>query len=325
MRAQVFLVLSLIFAWSRSNAIAGESPLKRVDRLEASVNSGVILSSDIQRFRDTFSLRMELDPLFASSSLAQSGGKPTESEMIGALVQDRLILEAFPVTDTEVEQEINSIQSSSRISRDRLKAALAEKGARFEDYFELIRLSTAKRNLIDREIRSKVSISEDDVKNQFYNRIARQGNIPLTYKVQIISISRSSFNSAKAVTDAAERAQTAIKAGDSFDEVAKRYSDDATAASGGDLGSLTEDQMSPAIKKEIKTLKVGQVSATIGDPNQRVIILRLADISSGDDARFQKVRDEIRNQLTAAEYQKQIQFWIERQERQAFIHRARTA
>lgn len=116
MRALAFLVVSLVSTWPQVTVLAGESPLKRLDRLEASVNSSVVLSSDVQRFRDTFSLRIELDPLFASSSLGQSGGKPTESEIIGALVQDRLILEAFPVTDAEVEQEINSIQSSSRIT-----------------------------------------------------------------------------------------------------------------------------------------------------------------------------------------------------------------
>ncbi|NDD92157.1 hypothetical protein EBZ37_08740 [bacterium] len=294
----------------------------RQDRLEASVNASIILASDLRKFRETMSLRARLDPLFAASALGDRKGSASDQEIVTALIHDRLILQAFPVSDADVEVEINAIQSNQRISRDRLRDEIQRNGFKFEDYFELIRLSTAKRNLIDREIRSKVTVSDDDVKNHFYNRYSKQAPSSMNYRVKIITFSRSNFKSTQAMKETADRALTALRSGDSFEEVARRYSDDPTAETGGELGSLTEDQMSPSFRKEIKKLKVGSVSAVFGDPSSRLFILKLADVSSGDDSRLAAVREEIRNQLAASEYHHQIQLWLERQEQQAFIHRA---
>ena len=221
-----------------------------------------------------------------------------------------------------MEQEISSIQSNNKIDRPGLKSALAEQGFSFEDYFELIRNSAAKRNLIDRDIRTKVSISDDDVKNHFYNHLSRGTAAPMAYKVKIIAVSPSNFKVASAANDAIETALQAVRAGESFEEVAKRTSDDASAQSGGDLGTLTEDQMSETIRSALKKMQIGQVSEILGDNKSRLYILKLVDVTSTENERLKKMSDEIRNQLASAEYQHQIALWIERQRQGAFIHKA---
>jgi peptidyl-prolyl cis-trans isomerase SurA len=318
-------VLSLMVIAASFLALAGlpaqGAPASRlIDRLEASVNSSAILLSDVRRFRESAPLRAKLDPLFASSPVADHVDRATDSEIVNLLIQDRLILLSFPVTDAEVEQEINSIQSNQRISRERLREEIRRSGFRFDEYFELIRLSTAKRNLIDREIRSKVTITDDDVKNAFYNRVSKSGGAPMSYRVKVISFSRSNYKTAKALQETAERAMVALKSGDSFEDVARRFGDD-TAEGGMDLGPLTEEQMSPSIRNEVKKLKVGGISPVFGDSASRLFLLKVVDASSGEDGRLASMREEIRNQLAAVEYQRQIELWLERQERQAFIHR----
>ncbi len=293
-----------------------------IDRLKASVNTAIILASDVAKFRQTLGLRAQLDPLFSGTVLAAKGAGASDADIIDHLINDKIILQQFPVTEAEAEQEVNSIQAQNRIDRQKLRAALKEQGFSFDDYFELIRLSAAKRNLIDRDIRTKVSISDDDVKNHYYNQLAGKTGARLSYQVQMITISPSNYKSPTAAQDAARRALQAIKAGESFSEVARRMSDDPTASSGGELGSLTEDQMAPAIRKELKKLKVGETSGVLGDLKSRLFILKLTDMSSGDDSDFGRIKEEIRNQLAAAEYERQIQLWLERQGQIAFIHRA---
>jgi len=322
MRSKLPLILFALTCLGLAGIPARGAPVARlIDRLEASVNSSAILLSDVRRFRQSAPLRAKLDPLFASSPIADRIEKASDADIVNLLIQDRLILLSFPVTDSEVEQEINSIQSSQRISRDRLRDEIRRSGFRFDEYFELIRLSTAKRNLIDREIRSKVAISDDDVKNAFYNRRQKSGGAPTSYRVKVISFSRSNYKSTKALQETADRAMVALKSGDSFEEVARRFGDD-TSEGGMDLGPLTEEQMSPAIRNEVRKLKVGGVSSVFGDSSSRLFILKVVDASSGEDSRLASMREEIRNQLAAAEYQRQIELWLERQERQAFIHRA---
>ena len=294
-----------------------------IDRIEASVNLALVLRSDLDRFRHTIKLRKQLDPLFSGTALATKGERATDSEIAQFLINERLIAQQFPVSDAEVEQEINSIQANNHIDRETLKRALSEQGFAFEEYFELIRMSASKRNLIDRDIRTKVAVSDDDVKNYFYNHFTRSSSTPLSYKLQIISVATRNYKSLGAARDVAQRAVSALKSGEQFEEVAKQMSDHASASSGGDLGVVTEDEMSPLIREQVKKLKIGQVSDVFGGASAGAFnIIRLVDVKSGENDRFEKAKEEIRNQLAAGEYQHQISLWLERQQQKAFIHQA---
>jgi parvulin-like peptidyl-prolyl isomerase len=156
---KILLVLATCTLWWLPLSLA-----KTLDKLVASVNSSPILFSDLQAFKKSFGLRAQLDPFLAESRLSATS---KESQILEYLVDEKLILSQFPVSDAEVEQEINSIQSNNKINRASLKTAIQQQGFRFEDYFELIRVGTAKRNLIDRDIRSKMSINDEDIKNYY--------------------------------------------------------------------------------------------------------------------------------------------------------------
>jgi len=321
-RAWRLLVISCLSPLA-FGAPAGFAAPVLVDRLEASANQSLILRSDLKKFRHTIGLRSQLDPLFSGNPLASKGAAASDSEITTFLINEKLIAEQFPVSDAEVEQEINSIQASNRIDRAALKSALAAQGYSFDDYFELIRMSASKRNLIDRDIRTKATISDDDVKNYYYNQYSRTAGTQLSYSLQIISVSISNYKNAAAAKEVAARALSEIKGGESFSEVARKMSDHASAPSGGDLGFLTEDQMVPAIREQVKQMKIGGLSAVFGGPaSGAYFLLRLADVRSDDSDRLQKMKDEIRAQLLAAEYQHQISLWLERQAQNAFIHRA---
>ena len=80
-----------------------------IERLEASVNSAIILSSDVQKFRETVGLRAQLDPLFAGTPLAAQKDKAPSTEIINFLIDKQLIAQQFRKSDSDVEQEINSI------------------------------------------------------------------------------------------------------------------------------------------------------------------------------------------------------------------------
>lgn len=317
-RINLIIILSLVFQFSSFSARA-----TTLDRLEASVNSSIILLSDVNHFRKTFKLRAQLDPLFSGTAVASHGDSATNQEIVDFLIDEKLMTQAYSITDNEVEQEINSIQANNHLDREHLKNLLSEQGFKFEDYFDLIRISAAKRALIDRDIRTKVTISDDDVKNYFYNHFARKSSTPLIYKLQIISVAIKNYKTPSAARDVAQRASDSLKGGEAFEEVAKRMSDDSTAQAGGELGELTDDQMSPAIREEAKKIQIGQTSPVFGGPQAGAfLIIKLNDVKSGENDRLEKQKEEIRNQMIASEYQHQIVLWLERQRQTAFIHKA---
>ena len=320
-KAAFSIVLSALVAVTLAPFAAHAAPVL-IDRIEASVNSGLILNSDIAHFRRTERLRAQLDPLYAGTSIGAKGANASDSEIVSYRTAEKLITQQFPVSDAEVEQEINSIQSNNKIDRSKLRSALAEQGFTFDDYFELLRSSTAKRNLIDRDIRTRVSISDADIKNYYFNKLSKGDASNRAYQLRIIYLSPKTYKTQAALGDAARRAQDAIKGGETFEEVAKRMSDDATASSGGDLGTVTDDQMNPAVREQVKKLRIGQVSEIFGAPAQGYYLVKLVDVKSDETNRLDRMKEEIRGQLMASEYQHQIQIWLERQRQNAFIHRA---
>jgi len=284
-----------------------------IERLEAAVNNQPVLKSDLSRFRKTIPLRSQLDPLFNGTALALEGVKASDSSILEFLIDEKIIIQQFPMTDADVEAEINSIQANNRITREQLKQAIAAQGFSFDDYFTLIRIGAAKRNLIDREIRTKVTVSDDDIRNFYFNTYAKGKPTANAYQVEIITQKdRSKI----------ESAYRELKNGASFAEIAKKYSDDESAATGGELGILTEEQMNKGIRSELKKLKVGETSAILGNAKTRFFFLRLAGIRPAEDARLKQVTEQIRAQLASGEYQRQLQLWLERQRQVAFIRRA---
>ncbi len=284
-----------------------------LERLEASVNNQLVLKSDIGKFKKTVTLRAQLDPLFAGTDLAKKGIQATDTEIVDFLVNEKLITTAFPVSDAEVEQELNTIQAANRINREQLRGALTAQGFKFDDYFELIRIGASKRNLIDRDIRTKVSITDDDVKNQYYNRYAKDAKAPQAYHIRIITTP---------VKKDAQDARAELVKGKPFAEVAKKYSKDPSAENGGDLGVSSEEQMAAPIRKQIKKMRVGETSAILGNAKTQFFIIRLDDIQKAEDAKFKALSDQIRGGLANVEYQRQLTLWFERQRDLAFIHRA---
>ncbi len=315
-------MMPLLLLFTSSFQFEAHAGAVSLERLEASVNAQLILSSDLRKFRKTVELRAQLDPLFAGTTIASQGAKATYKDLIEFLIDERIIAQQFPVTDSEVEQEINSIQATNKLDRPQLRQALSEQGFTFDDYFELIRISAAKRNLIDREIRTKVSITDHDAKNYFYNHYVRSKAAGLTYRLRLISVNPVNYKTVAAARETAERALRDLRGGEPFEEVAKRISDDPSREQGGDLGTLSEEALSPAIREQTKKLKIGEVTPVFGSPTSAFVLVKLVDIVSADNEKFEKMKEEIRNQLAASEYQHQISLWIERQRQTAFVHRA---
>ncbi len=290
-----------------------------IDRVEASVNGTPILKSDLGDFRKTAPLRAQLDPLFSGTSLAEKGPSAPDKDVVDFLVSERLILDAFPVNAADTETEINSIQAGLRFDRKALKLALSEQGFRFEDYFELIRASVSKRNLIDRDIRTKVYISDDDVKNSFYQGQTASGG-PRSYSVQIITFSTEAYANQGAAQAAAREAKKAVGGGVPFADIAKKYGDAALTGGTTDPVTIAEEDMAQNMRSVVKQLRVGDVSDVQRTDNKAFVLVKLIDIHSAESSELVKKKEEIRNRLASQEYQRQIGFWLERERQKAHIH-----
>lgn len=310
LRASVLALLLTVSAIAPAHAAL-------IDKISAIVNNEVILLSDIERFERTMGLRRELDPLFGINEEMQNN--PSRAKVIDFLILERIITQSFKIADSDVEQEVQSVQRNNNLSREQLVEFLKSKGFDYDAYFELMRVGLAKRNLLDREIRTRVNIGDDDVKNYYYNMAVKNSSIPLEYNIQLIVVSNESYKNAKAAQDTADKALRSIRQGEQFAEVAKRFSDDPSREQGGELGYFAQEQLAEPIRSAVKKLKIGQVSEVL-NAKEASMIVKLIDARSTETERFIAAKEEIREQLAKDEYKKQLLIWAERARNNAYVH-----
>lgn len=318
MNIQGFLLFSGLFCSSVTLSFADTS--KVVDRVEAIVNKKAIYKSDVKKFKTLTPLRAKIDPIFSNDPIAKK--TPSETEVIDFLVTEMIILEKFPVSEAEVEQEITSIQNNLHIDRDSLRTAITREGFSFEDYQNLMKVSIAKRQLIDREIRNKAVVSDDELKAEYNRSRSGSKNFAGSFHLYLIKVTKKNYKTVKNAKDLYEQALKELGESKAFEEVAKKVSDDSSASSGGDLGFLSYQDMTPALQKEVqKILSSKNAEKEVGkfEDASGFTILKIAEVSKDVDSGFDKEKEMLRGKLLEGEFRHQIQLWIDRQKSLNYI------
>jgi peptidyl-prolyl cis-trans isomerase SurA len=274
-----------------------------VDRVEAIVNKNAIYKSDVTRFKELVPLRAKVDPLFANQPLAKKVNA-TELEIVNFLVDEAIIVEKFPVNDSEVEQEINATQANLHIDRDQLKAAIAREGFKFEDYFKLMKVALAKRQLIDRDIRSKAVVSEDDLRAEYARDHAGSKSFHGSFHLMLMKVAKKDYKTAAIAKEQAQKIAEAARAGGEFP--------------GEDLGYLAYSDMSPTLQKIVQKMGPEKTSDAIDD-GSNFIIVKTGDVKSDVDSAPDREKDVLRSRLMESEFEHQIHLWLDRERSNNFV------
>ncbi|MGZ3694186.1 MAG: peptidylprolyl isomerase [Bdellovibrionota bacterium] len=298
----VFVFLSLI--------LASGAQARTVDRTLGLVNAEVVLQSDITAFHKTFALRHEIDPFIQLLDISSSA---TSKQVLDYLVQERLVLQKFPATEDEIEEEINAVQRNNHIDRDRLKEVLSSQGVKFDDYRKLMAVSVSKRKLIDRELRPLAAVSDEDVKNFYYTDASflshrKEQKLVLTYSLQQLLVPNS---------EVAEAAQKKLKAGTDFDSVASELASKGVESS--KLANISEENMNSKIREAIQGLKVGETTKTLS-AGTGYMILRIQEVGAPKDPVFEAEKEKIRGTLFQKGLLAQLKLWSEREHNSSYVH-----
>jgi peptidyl-prolyl cis-trans isomerase SurA len=190
-------------------------------------------------------------------------------------------------TDGEVEDRFTEFRSP--FTEEEFQRQLKDGGLSVDDLRQNIRRQVSIQKLMNREVLSKISITDQDVAS-FYNQNRAQFNVAeTTYRIAQIVVTprrdpqvRNRKND-DAATDVEARRKAAalvqqLRDGAEFAALAMDYSEDPfSAASGGDLGFIQESALSQAdatLSRVVAGMTPGQISDTIRLPD-RYVVLRL--------------------------------------------------
>ncbi|MEE8310660.1 MAG: peptidylprolyl isomerase [Candidatus Binatia bacterium] len=212
--------------------------------------------------------------------------------------------------DEDVDLYIDNILQQTGSTREELEVALSEVGLTWADYYQRMREEVQRLALINREIRTRVNVTPEEVER--YWKEHDEFDLPARVALSDIFIpidrgaSPTEYQAARRV---AEEAYAMAKR-DGFEAAAKAYSRGPTAAEGGRLGEFASGSMAPEFEAAVKGLKKGQISDpfTVGNAYH---IVRLDERLTGGRVPLEQIQEQIRDQLYAQQLDERFRRWVE--------------
>jgi peptidyl-prolyl cis-trans isomerase C len=175
-------------------------------------------------------------------------------------------------------------------------------------------------NLMQKEVFSKITITEADVK-KFYDDNPDKFKMPERTQASHILISadqKATPEDKKKAKEKAEAIRKRVAKGEDFATVAKAESNCPSAAKGGDLGYFGKGQMVPEFEKAAAALKLGELSDVVESPFGYHII-KVMDRKPADTVKFAEVKDKIEDYLKGQKAQKPMSDYVEKIKKEAKV------
>ena len=255
-----------------------------IDSVVAVVNDDVITRYELDdRMREVVNqLKKQGTPLPPQKELERQ----ILERMITEMLQMQFAMESgVRVDDTQLDQAIMRIaQQNNFPSLAEFRAKLEDDGVDFKKFREEIRGEIISTRLREREVESKLIISDTEVDNYLANK-ARAGGVEEYHLAHILVVipEQASADKIRVARERADQALKQLKDGADFAQVAAGSSDAKDALTGGDLGWRSGDSIPAMFMNELHDLQTGQTTPVIRSTSG-FHILRLVEKRSGKAA-----------------------------------------
>jgi peptidyl-prolyl cis-trans isomerase SurA len=273
--------------------------------------------------------RSDVDKYYTNQT-AGSDQKPSSEQetslrlsIVGQLVETEILMRraeklGLLATDEEVDRKLNEIKSP--YTAEEFDQRMKEKKITLDDFKRDLRRSLTRDKVLNKEITSRITITDQDVNNYYNTHKAEFNLIEPQYHIAQIFVTTQpnaqvhNLQNSKAQNepDARKKIQminNRLDSGDDFATLAMNYSEDTeTAGNGGDLGFTPESSLKntdPLTRDAVMKLKPGQYSPVIVLANPatkqvfgfRIVKLLAKEPAGQRDLNDPRVQQAIRQQM----------------------------
>lgn len=268
--SRAFLILAASLAASVAFAQTREASSSGVllDRVAATVNEGVVLSSELDEELLSISERLR----------AQKLDLPPMN-VLRQQVLDRLVLQelqiqranraGIKVSDESVNNALRDVSEQNKIPLADLPAALASQGIDYANYREGLRKEMMMQILRQRDVFARINVSPREI-DQFLERQKKMPSESNEYNVSHILVAVPQAATPEQLDEAAKRADEVYQkatAGEDFGRLAVSYSNAQTALEGGSLGWRKGPELPTFLAEVIAGMKTGDITNPIRTPS----------------------------------------------------------
>ena len=264
----------------------------------------------------------ELDKFYKRRFMVKPAGQSPDQEdalkleVLRTMIDNEIMLQraekaGLMATDPEVDTKFTEIRAP--YTQEEFAKFLKTQNTGVDELKSQIRRELSLQKLINKEIASKISITDSEVK-KFYEANRSNYNFPEPqFRIAQIQVTpqdnpalRNLRNDkAKNDPEARKKIETIagrLKQGEDFALLAENYSEDpATASNGGDMGYLGEsafEKTDPELRKMIFSMNPGQISGILsGGDGYRILKMISKEPAGQRELSDPRVQQDIRNLL----------------------------
>ena len=311
------VLFSVVFLFAVLAVILAAVPLWAgdvVNRILVHVNSRIITQSQ-------FDARIDQTVHEAGPPSNAARGEEMKKSVLEELVNEALLEDRakeldLVTSDAEIEDQIKRLKEQNNVTTDEdFAKGLAQSGLTIDRLRDQLRRTVTLQRVVGREVNSKVDLS-DDALRIIYEREKETWQVP--EKAHLAEVLVSNGDDPARAARRAKEASDLIKGGAKFEAVVKEYSDGATKARSGDLGTVARGELTAEIDKAVFSLPVGTVSDPIGTKFGWHLVKVIEKIPVSYKP-FTDVKAQLLKREQDTQFQKKLAEYLDKLKREAVI------
>lgn len=305
-----------------------------IEQVLVKVNGDIITKTDLEA-RQIAALRergVKADAVTNDAQLREQLLEVTPVILVNTI--DELLLvqlgkeKGYRLSDEQFKSWLDNLRKEQNLQDDaKFQAALKQEGWNVEDLRKNVERQFMLSRVQQDEIGSKLQITEEEAR-QYYLAHKDEFVEPATVTLREIFIEtpaavqggQAGVNVAQddEAQKEAEAAHKRVTSGEDFGKVAAEVSDSGSKANGGLIGPFNMADVSEALRKQIETMKPGDITQPLR-AGKGFQILKLETLKGSAVQPFESVRDLVADKVYQARQQAEMRKFLARIRSQAII------
>ena len=295
---------------------------KIIDRIVAVVDDEIVTLSELEDAAEPL-LRQAAavpDPVLRAQQ-KEKRLRQVLDELVGTrLIRQEARKRKLTVSQAEIDEHIASVKQQQGWNDERLSLYLTGQGLTVARFHDEVRDQLLQRKVIWRILGDRIRISDGDLR-EFYKEKRTQANVDFELEAAHILLridSTSSGVEAAAIEQQARELFARAAAGESFEELARKYSDGPSARSGGYLGPIRRGTLDPDFERIAFDLAPGSIGGPVRTRFGFHVIKAIAR-KHMPAPEFDEIEPQLRRELQERKRSEVMRKWIEELKEKAFI------
>jgi peptidyl-prolyl cis-trans isomerase SurA len=222
--------------------------------------------------------------------------------------------------EPQVVKQLDEIRQQNKLKDlDDLEKAVTSQGINWDDFKNNIKNHILTQEVIRREVGSHITITHEE-EMKYYQEHQKDFVRPEQVALSAIEIKTEGKKESEIpeLKEKAEKLRKRIDDGEDFGELAKRFSDGATAQQGGYLGQYKRGELSKELEDMVFKMKKNEMTQVI-ETKQGFLILKVLEHYTEGQQPFETVENEIQDRLYSERMQPALREYLKTLREQSYV------